>query len=311
MNRVERLTGTLLLLQSRRRRHTAAEIAGHFGVSRRTILRDVEALTALGVPVLSSDGVGGGYELPPDYALTPLPLTTSEALLLLLALDGMAKLTDTPFGGARESLIAKLRGMLAPGQVRAADSLLTKVSLEVPEREGHRAVFLDELLAALRREGWIAATYDGRDGHTPHTLLPRRVYSHGGFWYCDAYSHERGAERKFRVDRFTSVATAETPPNADPTAPLPYDHPSHPEIVAELTARGVRIAEAEPHLGQSVERREDGAARMAFRCPPGELDWFASYFLRLGDDAELLSPGSLRQEIANRAEKLVARYGKR
>jgi predicted DNA-binding transcriptional regulator YafY len=223
----------------------------------------------------------------------------------------MAKLTDTPFGGARDSLIVKLRGMLAPGQLRAADDLLTKVSLEVPERERHRAVFLDDLLAALRRGGWVAVTYDGGQRRAVHTLLPRRIYSHGGFWYCDAYSHERGSERKFRVDRFQAVAPCVAPPGAVPVDPLPYHHPTHPEIVAELTARGVRAAEGDAHLGDSIQRRDDGSGRMAFRCPPGELEWMASYFLRLGEDAEVLAPEPLRAETAERAAKIVAHYRKR
>jgi predicted DNA-binding transcriptional regulator YafY len=137
------------------------------------------------------------------------------------------------------------------------------------------------------------------------------VYSHGGFWYCDAYSHERAAERKFRIDRFTSVAPVDAPPGAHPAPPVPYDHPSHPEVVAEFTARGARVAEGDPHFGRHVERREDGTGRIAFRCPPGELDWFASYFLRLGEDADVRSPASLRREIAARAEKIAAHYRER
>ena len=85
MTRIERLAAILLLLQQRP--HTSEEIAAHFEVSRRTVLRDVQALSEMGVPVIAREGPGGGYALPAEYHTTPLPLTANEAFLLLLALE--------------------------------------------------------------------------------------------------------------------------------------------------------------------------------------------------------------------------------
>lgn len=104
MNRTERLAALLVLLQSRRERLTAAEIATHFGVSRRTALRDMAALSAMGVPVQSTDGAGGGYSLPLNYNPTPLPLNLREAMLLLLALSGIEKLAAAPYGAPARRL---------------------------------------------------------------------------------------------------------------------------------------------------------------------------------------------------------------
>ncbi len=103
MNRTERLTAILLLLQEkgRQRRHTAEEIAARFEVSRRTILRDIQALCEMGVPVLAQEGVGGGYALPPEFTLPPLPLKLREAVLMLLSLNTLASLADTPFAPER------------------------------------------------------------------------------------------------------------------------------------------------------------------------------------------------------------------
>jgi predicted DNA-binding transcriptional regulator YafY len=77
MNRVERLTATLLLLQEKPR--TAAEIAAAFEISRRTVLRDIQALSEMGVPVIAREGPGGGYWLPESYSLDPLALSTNES----------------------------------------------------------------------------------------------------------------------------------------------------------------------------------------------------------------------------------------
>ena len=69
MNRIDRLTGILLLLQ--RRPRTAEEIARRFEVSKRTVVRDMWALRDIGVPIFAQDGAKGGYSLPRDIASRP------------------------------------------------------------------------------------------------------------------------------------------------------------------------------------------------------------------------------------------------
>src|SRR5258707_2206830 len=109
MNRMERLTAIVLYVRDRPR--TSEEIAAHFEVSRRTILRDVQALCEMGVPVVAKEGVGGGYRLPEDFGVTPLPLTANESMLMLLALTAIERLGDAPFAAEREPLRAKLKSL--------------------------------------------------------------------------------------------------------------------------------------------------------------------------------------------------------
>src|SRR5713101_2028158 len=103
MNRIDRLTAIILLLQGGRR--TASEIARRFEVSKRTVFRDIEALCEMGIPIVTEAGVNGGYTLMPDYSLTPLQLTAHETLLLRLALSSISQLAETPFQQERESLL--------------------------------------------------------------------------------------------------------------------------------------------------------------------------------------------------------------
>src|SRR5205814_1810553 len=142
MNRMERLTAILLLLQARKR--TSTELAGHFEVSKRTILRDVQGLSEMGIPVVAEEGANGGYSLLPEFSLSPLQLTYREALLLLLALQSVADLAATPFAGERESLLAKIRALIPATQLRQAEGLLQHVQIEAPERI-YTTPFLDRL----------------------------------------------------------------------------------------------------------------------------------------------------------------------
>src|SRR5512147_618357 len=110
MNHIERLAAILLLLQEHP--HTSEEIARRFEISRRTVLRDVQALSEMGVPVIAREGPGGGYTLPADYHTQPLPLTRNEAFLLLLSLAAVERLSDLPFKHELASLQVKLRAVL-------------------------------------------------------------------------------------------------------------------------------------------------------------------------------------------------------
>lgn len=306
MNRIERLTAILLLLQEKPR--TSSEIARHFEVSKRTVLRDVQALCEMGVPVVSRDGAGGGYSLPATYRLTPLPLTSNEAFLLLLALGSINRLADVPFREERASLAAKLQSLLPGKQRPEIDSMLAAVAVDVPERT-RRSPFIEALVSAAREGRWVRVVYQSAARLSTLHILPRQITTHSGYWYCHAYTFETGEERTYRVDRIQDAS----PVGDDFKAvripePKPYGHESHPEVRVALTARGAAYVESEPHLGQHIQRHDDGTGHLAFRCPPSELAYYARYFGGLGDEAQVQAPQELRELLAGLGQKLVEQY---
>jgi predicted DNA-binding transcriptional regulator YafY len=306
MNRVERLTGILLLLQEKP--HTSVEIAGRFEVSKRTVLRDIQALCEMGVPVVAQPGSGGGYSLPENYSLAPLPLTTHEAFLLLLALKAIARLPETPFLPERASLLAKLQALLPDPPPPDLEQLLAVANLDVPERT-QSTPFLEPLLLAARQQRWVQVSYQSTERLSTQHLLPRQITLQNGYWYCRAYAFEHQEERTYRVDRICTLTPAGEQFQGTPTPePRPYDHPSHPEVVVNLTARGVSYIESEPHLGQQIRRNPDGTGILIFRCPPNELDWLARYLAGFGPEAEVQTPPKLRQRLYQLGQKLAEQY---
>src|SRR5690349_2532406 len=98
MRRSDRLTGILIALQGRQ--HTAAELATRFEVTRRTIMRDIDALGELGVPIVAVTGRKGGFRIAEGFWLPPMQFTRGEASVVLLALDHLADVETSPFGNA-------------------------------------------------------------------------------------------------------------------------------------------------------------------------------------------------------------------
>ena len=218
MNRIDRLTAILLLLQGGKR--SSGEIAHRFEVSRRTIQRDIDSLCEMGIPIIAELGNSGGYSLPPDYSLPPLALTLHEALLLRLALSSVSQLSETPFKQERESLLAKVQTLLPRREREDLDQLTQTLSLDVPSQP-YPTPFLDHLLESARAKQWVAVTYRSEKEISQQTLLPLHVRTEAGLWYCEAYSSERKAARVYRVDRFLEMK-AESVRTAQPGARIPH-----------------------------------------------------------------------------------------
>jgi predicted DNA-binding transcriptional regulator YafY len=306
MNRIDRLTAILLLLQTGKR--SAAEIAQHFEVSRRTIQRDIDALCEMGIPVVADLGVTGGYSLPADYSLPPLALTLHEALLLRLALSSLSQLSETPFKQERELLLAKVQTLLPRRENEHLDQFAHTLSLTVPSLP-YPTPFLDQLLESAREQQWVSVTYRSENGVSEQTLLPISLRTHGGLWYCEAYSYERQATRIYRVDRFLDVKAAPLPPQLEHPLPVTSrEHPSFPEIYIHLTARGVLRLEHDPYLGPQLQRQDNGEGCLSLHWRPEEYDWLVRVLLSLGTDANVFAPVELRRRVQQEAQEITRHY---
>jgi len=121
--RADRLLAILMLLQHRGR-ITAAEIAAEVEVSLRTVLRDVEALSASGVPVYTDRGRGGGIRLIPGYRTDLTGLTLDEAKALLSS--GSGRVASPAFASAMRKVAAALPGPHRVEATRAAQRILVR-----------------------------------------------------------------------------------------------------------------------------------------------------------------------------------------
>lgn len=116
MNRTDRLLAIVLELQAKRNLR-AEDLAATFEVNKRTIYRDIQALSEAGVPIVSAPGPG--YSLVEGYFLPPLAFTTDEAIMLLLGSDFMAQHFDAQYRAAAQTAHSKIEAVL-PGSLRQA-----------------------------------------------------------------------------------------------------------------------------------------------------------------------------------------------
>lgn len=207
----DRLLSILLLLQTRGR-VPAAELAERLEVSTRTVYRDVESLSAAGVPVYAERGRHGGIALLPGFRTDVTGMTTDEArALFILAAQGAhtALGLDEALGSALRKVMAAL-----PAPHRPAAELAGSRILVDPDKwmSGPRpAVDLDELHTAVFTDRRLRIRYrhSGETRLRTYTVDPYGLVAKAGTWYLVA--DRRGRPQLFRADRVASATLTDAP----------------------------------------------------------------------------------------------------
>lgn len=293
---------------------TARELADEFGLSVRTITRDLQELSEIGVPVYSVQGRGGGYRLLRDRVLPPIAFTENEALALFVACRSLERLEALPFGETAGTALRKFYHYMPKDVRERIDRLQNRVAVWSPRRPASSESLRILLQAVLSR---CAATieYRSRGGMRERDIQPIGLYASDGYWYCPAYCLNNGQYRLYRADRIVSVRLNESVPCREEVWRLDLENPpdssgdEQATFKVELTPNGVRELESDERFGPAIERREDGGGTAAVSVPAANLSFYADWMWRLGEDARILEPAEAIDCIRGKLESMRERYG--
>lgn len=214
MNRVDRLFGILILLQSRKY-VTADAIAERFDISIRTVYRDVRALSDQGVPVHFEPQ--RGYSILKGFFLPPVSFTTEEANALLLLEPLVGGLADKSIAHHYASALAKIRSVLHTNQRDAVDALQQRVKIQLPQRFYQESTFLASLQQAVSARHAIEIDYvNAKEERSRRTIEPIGLVFYAFGWHVIGWCRLRQAYRDFKVSRLTGLScTGESFTKAD------------------------------------------------------------------------------------------------
>lgn len=304
----------LMMAVNRKRRFKVRELAEEFGVSTRTMLRDLQALSELGVPLYSETGPHGGYQVLRERVLPPIAFTEGEAAAVFFAIHALRHYTGLPFEA--ESASAERKFYLnMPGGIRERiDGMKNRVDFLSPKRRGE-APCLPLLLDAAIRGQALQIEYETKNGKAePRRIRPAMLYADDGFWYCTAFCYKRGGFRVFRCDRIQRAEPDGSEPQPLDPAEVrnarrePGDKRERVRLKASLTREGVRQWESRHWLAPMLTVAEDGSGTVDAEVPRSDLPWYAEWFIALGADAEAAGPWELREEIRRRLAERLERY---
>ncbi|MFI1763259.1 helix-turn-helix transcriptional regulator [Streptomyces sp. NPDC020800] len=315
----DRLLSILLLLQTRGR-VPAHELAARLEVSVRTIYRDVEALSASGVPVYAERGRHGGIELLAGFRtdVTGLTADESRALFILAAQGAHAALgLDAALGSALRKVMAALPAPHRP----AAEATSRRILVDATRWRGgpQQAVDLEGLQDAVFSDRRLRLRYrhSGQRDPRTYTVDPYGLVAKAGVWYLVA--DRQGGPRLFRADRVRSVRLLEEPARRRPGVEL--------ADVWEVLRRQVE-ERAEDVIGLTVRvrracldrfRRLVAAQLTELPDDDGESEWVTarlSYptlpavrqLLPFSDEVEILDPPEARAELLLAARRVTDLY---
>ena len=318
--RASRLVSLLLLLQARGQL-TAAELAAELEVSERTIHRDVEALSASGVPIYAERGTHGGFRLVDGYRTRLTGMTGEEAEALFLAgLPGPA--AELGLGTVVAAAQLKVLASLPPELRVRASRLVERFHLDAGE--WFRASQPVPHLAALSEAVWsatrITIEYDRGEGAARRVLEPLGLVLKAGIWYVVASVD--GQIRTYRVSRVVSAEPGEDHferlPGFDLAAYWAESSAAYerdvPRIAVDVRVRPDRLDHLRDAVGRAVVAAAepldppdpDGWLRLRLR-----LDWpddAPRNLLAAGRWVEVLGPPEIRRLVASTARAVADRY---
>lgn len=317
-----RLLSILMLLQARGRL-SAAALAEEFEVSVRTIHRDIDQLSAAGIPVYAERGRSGGFALMDGYRTKLTGLTQPEAESLFLAgLPGPAAqlgLSDV-LHAARLKLMAALPANMQPNAERIASRFHLdpvawfKGADPLPQ--------LQTVAQAVWGERYLKLRYRNSGEIYGRKLGPLGLVLKGGVWYLVATSGK--SIRTYRVAQMLDVEATDEPF----ARPKRFDLAEHWEKSSSAYEAGVYREEAQVRISpRGMERLEalgpyvaaaatdsagkpDGDGWMRCRLPLETFELGVRDMLRLGEEVDVLGPPAFRAQFILTLRRLSDRYGK-
>lgn len=292
----------MVYLLLHRKKMTTKELAEHFEVSQRTVLRDVETLSSAGVPVYTTRGRGGGVALMDHFVLNKAALTNQEQEQILLALENLSVTAST---GAGETL-SKLRAFFARDEAPWIEVDFTQWGGDGMEREK-----FDMLKkAVVDGQGLGFSYYNNMGQYSKRKAFPLKLIFKSRSWYLSAYCLDKQDYRLFKINRMRDVSLTEeyfcredySIPVAEPFSMAPK------EVIVSIELRfdeSVAYRLYDEFNAESIRRGPQGIDLTMIAAVD---NWMMGYLLSFGAKVEVLSPAFLREALRVEAQRILEKY---
>lgn len=313
MSKAKRLN-EMIMMVNRKKRFTVRELAQEFEVSKRTILRDLQELSEMGVPLYSEAGPHGGYQVLSERILPPIAFSEDEAISIFFAIHALRHYISLPFDTEYESIKKKFYLNLS-GDIRdAIDKMKNRVDF-VSVCQQEKIPFLKRLLEASVEQEVLIIKYEKNGEITNRSIQPIGIYANGGKWYCPSYSFLNKDYRVFRCDRIKSV---ERDGNNRPidlsniylknrfslinTKEYTY------QLNVELTNKGVEMYKSEKWANIELSKREDGTGILKGNISKSDIYFFCNFFITFGEEVFIKSPSELIECMKAKLNNILNQY---
>lgn len=291
---------TTLLLN--RRSLTSRELAERFGVSIRTIYRDVEVLSGAGIPVYMNKGHGGGISLMENYTLNKALLSDEECGGILLALKTL-QATQYP---EIDKIFEKMKAVFKNPQ--ACDWVdVDFLHWGSPQNELGKFNVIKQAIVSRQV---VSFDYVNANGDRSHRMAePIKLFYKGAAWYLIAYCRNRKSHRLFRISRIKNISLlTETFIPKEMTLGEKEAMDKAPSITRlKLKFQDKVLNRLYDDFDDALLiRNEDGSLEVEAALP--ENEWLYGYLLSYGSFVEVLEPPHIRIIMRDRLRQAMEIY---
>lgn len=281
---------------------TAPALARKLEVSVRTIYRDIDALSACGVPIYTIPGKSGGIALLDGYTIPKALLSDDERAQILAALQGI----DTTTTQENDTLLTKLTAIF-----QTANSNWIEVDFSDWVRQGRPTQeTFQTIKEAIFAQRVVTFHYYGNSGEeSKRQVLPLRLVFKSKDWYLYGFCRLRETYRYFKLTRIQSLRIlaehfdpCNLPPEPPRTSPLAQKQP----ITVTLKFDKMLAFRVYDEFSDPIHTDADGNLILTTMLPDSET--LFAYLLSFSDGVEILAPADLRARFYEKLEKIRKKY---
>lgn len=308
--KIDRLVSIIMILLDKGR-IGAQELADMFEVSPRTIYRDIDAINMAGIPVRSSAGVGGGFEIMERYKIDKNVFSSADLSALL---TGLSSLSNMVQGDELVHTLTKVRSFIPADRAKDIEVKADQISIDLSPWTGSRSIqpYLEIIKTALQESRLLAFAYADQDGNkTARTAEPYQLVLKSSHWYFQGYCHKRMDYRLFKLTRISNLKMQE-----ETFIPRDYQKPILDfEERWDTMQTKIKIRIHRSVMDRALEFcpyedfAPDGSEHYIVRFPFIENDYYYNILFGFGDKCECLEPLHVRTEMKRRIQKIAAMYG--
>lgn len=278
---------------------TARELAERFGVSTRTIYRDVEALSTAGIPIYMSKGNGGGISLLENYTLNKLLLSDQESSSIMLALKSLQS-TQYP---EIDKILDKMEAVFKNTQ---ANDWVDVDFFYWGSSPNERNKFNDIKHAIVNRQVITFEYVNAKGDRGSRAVEPLKLFYKGSSWYLVAYCRKRNSQRLFRISRIKNVVSI----TESFTPKLLQDwekEKAPPMIFLKLKFCDKVLSRLYDDFDDThIVKKDNGMIEVEVAFP--ENEWLYGYLLSYGHFVEVMEPPHVRDILIKRMKETLKMY---
>ncbi len=307
--KVERLVSIIMILLDKER-IGAQELADMFEVSPRTIYRDIDTINMAGIPVRSTSGVGGGFEIMQKYKIDKKVFSTADLSALLM---GLSSLSGMIRGDELVHALAKVKSFIPADRAKDIELKVNQINIDLSPWMGNRNIqpYLEIIKTALQESKLLSFEYIAHHGNkTARTVEPYQLVLKSSHWYLQGYCHKRNDFRLFRLSRMSNLQIQEKT-----FALRDYQKPTLDFTdIWETMQTKIKIRIHKSVMDQVLDYctyenfSPDGDENYIVSFPFIENDYYYNILFSFGDKCECLEPLHIRAEMKRRIHDIATLY---